>query len=93
MNWDTATDIAAKLWNLATWRYLPITILFLVPLVVYYISRPYTVLIVREKDAETGSDKDVVYYNHRQAILLTCMVIAIPLSVWFFYLFLIAVGV
>ena len=93
MNLDNASNVAAKIWNLATWRYLPITILFLMPIVIYLIAKPYTVTITREKDAETGAEKDVINDNRRQAVLLTCMVVAIPLSVWFFYLFLIAVGV
>lgn len=93
MNFDTVSTIAANLWDLATWRYLPLTIILLTPLVIYYLVRPYTSDVKREKDAETGADVNVIHSNFRQTVLLTCMVVGIPLSVWFFYLFLINVGV
>lgn len=93
MNVDTAVSFGAALWNLATWHYFPIVIILLTPVVVYFLSHQYTVKKEVQIDPETGKKKTVIDSNRKQAMLLTAATVAIPVQLWFMYLFLKILGV
>lgn len=93
MNTDNMISFGAALWDLATWRYFPIVILMLTPIVVHYLAHPFTVVDTVQRDPETGEKRTVKIANRRQALLLSGAAIAIPLQLWFMYLFLKITGV
>ena len=90
---DTAISIGVQLYNLLTWRYLPILVLMLTPITVYYLARNYVWAYEDLLDEESGKKKPTRVFNRRQAQVLTGMTVAAPILLYFAYLFFKVVGV
>lgn len=93
MNTDTAVSIGVQLYNLLTWRYLPIVVLMLTPITVYLLARNYVWAFEEMLDQETGKKELTRVFNRRQAMLLSGMAVAAPVILFFAYLFFKAIGV
>jgi hypothetical protein len=90
---DQVISFGASIYNLITWRYLPILVLILTPITVYYLARNYVWVYEELLDEETGKKEKSRVFRRKTAILLSSMAVAAPLLLYFAYLFFKVVGI